>query len=100
MGSQWISELLYVVLLGGATIQWLALLCSQTYECIGVIWKPPKVSHKHQIHQYVWAYGCPSLLARRTVQSALLPGAGFDFDSHNKGTFHSRLSGTIAQDFI
>ena len=45
-------------------------------------------------------YGCPSLLAWKTVHSALLPGAGFDFDSHNKGTFHSRLSGTIAQDFI
>ena len=42
----------------------------------------------------------PPLSAWRTVHSALLPGAGFDFDSHNKGTFHSRLSGTIAQDFI
>ena len=54
----------------------------------------------------IWLLGtvrlmiAPSLLAWRTVQSALLPGAGFDFDSHNKGTFHSRLSGTIAQDFI
>ena len=47
-----------------------------------------------------YTYGCPSLLAWRNVQSALLPRAGFDFDSHNKGTFHSRLSGTIAQDFI
>ena len=48
---------------------------------------------------YFWV-NHPPLSAWRTVHSALLPGAGFDFDSHNKGTFHSRLSGTIAQDFI
>ena len=56
-------------------------------------------SKKQNIFQYI-LLGDRSILAWRTVQSALLPGAGFDFDSHNKGTFHSRLSGTIAQDFI